>query len=364
MKKWKISLILGVILTILGVVNFHQGQLSAEIVALKHPGHIQISPKDCANLVKNLNKTRHVGEGKDVPGDPWYLLKITDKKGIRCYSFTEARSLFDMEKNTQIELPQKTVDVLDEYLEGIKKKSPFGILIPWDEVDIIFPRMAKGKIRDLETGLTFNIQRRGGNLHADVQPLTAQDTKTFKEIYGNRWSWRRRAVILEIGHKKIAASMNGMPHGQGAIYGNNFPGHFCLHFYKSHTHSKNLDLAHQLMVLKAAGQLENHLYVKTAPEMVDIALTALRENDHQLVILSYVINQEIAYTLEYMKKVAGLKIHSIKEVEVDKKYLVDLEWYCVDNGNNYREIIELFIERSPHGFLVRPEGLRGIYKKS
>ena len=146
MKKWKISLILGVILTILGVVNFHQGQLSAEIVALKHPGHIQLSPKDCANLVKNLNKTRHVGEGKDVPGDPWYLLKITDKKELDVILLLKPGAYL-IWKNTQIELPQKTVDVLDEYLEGIKEES-FWHLNTLGRGRYNFPRMAKGKNKE------------------------------------------------------------------------------------------------------------------------------------------------------------------------------------------------------------------------
>ena len=43
-----------------------------------------------------------------------------------------------------------------------------------------------------------------------------------------------------------AASMNGMPHGTDMISGNNFDGHFCIHFHKSKTHGTDkVDAVHQ-----------------------------------------------------------------------------------------------------------------------
>ena len=46
--------------------------------------------------------------------------------------------------------------------------------------------------------------------------------------------------------------MNGMPHGTSSISGNNFDGHFCIHFYKSKTHgTQNVDSAHQNCVARA-----------------------------------------------------------------------------------------------------------------
>ena len=52
----------------------------------------------------------------------------------------------------------------------------------------------------------------------------------MKEIYGE-WSWERRAIIVVVGGRRIAASMAGMPHGAGLIKDNDFPGHFCVHFW-------------------------------------------------------------------------------------------------------------------------------------
>ena len=46
--------------------------------------------------------------------------------------------------------------------------------------------------------------------------------------------------------------MNGMPHGTQTISGNNFDGHFCIHFYGSKTHgSKKVDAMHQNCVAEA-----------------------------------------------------------------------------------------------------------------
>ncbi len=72
----------------------------------------------------------------------------------------------------------------------------------------------------------------------------------MKMIYGGKWSWKRKAIIIELDNgRRIAASMNGMPHGGGAIRENKFYGHFCIHFKDSKTHvTGNIDMAHQIMV--------------------------------------------------------------------------------------------------------------------
>ena len=81
----------------------------------------------------------------------------------------------------------------------------------------------------------------------------------MKEIYGGKWSWKRRAIIVIHQDQWIAASMHGMPHGAGALE-NDFPGHFCIHFYGSKTHRTNsMDLSHKLMILKAAGKLQEYV---------------------------------------------------------------------------------------------------------
>lgn len=125
-------------------------------------------------------------------------------------------------------------------------------LLHWDVAKTIFKTRAT--IIDCVTGLSFEVQRRGGYNHADAEPLTTADTEVMKKIYGGKWSWTRRAVVVVVGSRRIAASINGMPHGGCQIKNNNFNGHFCVHFLGSRTHaSALLDSDHQRMVHAAAG---------------------------------------------------------------------------------------------------------------
>jgi len=108
---------------------------------------------------------------------------------------------------------------------------------------------------DVETGIKFNVIMVGGHNHADVEPATKSDTAKLKKIYGGEWSWSRRAVVVKISGKWIAASINGMPHGYETVSGNGMDGQVCIHFLNSKTHVRNLpDADHQAMVRKAAGK--------------------------------------------------------------------------------------------------------------
>jgi len=115
----------------------------------------------------------------------------------------------------------------------------------------VIPKGATFKVKDIKTGKVFTCKRWSGYNHLDAEPKTASDTATMLSIYGH-WSWKRRAVLVKYNGHVYAASMNGMPHGTGTISGNNFDGHFCIHFYKSKTHgSGQVDEAHQNCVATA-----------------------------------------------------------------------------------------------------------------
>jgi len=126
------------------------------------------------------------------------------------------------------------------------------ILLDWfNGGSTTFYKGATAKVIDVETNLSFTVIRKGGTNHADCEPATAADTAVMKKLYGT-WSWERRAIIVEVNGKRIAASMNGMPHSVDWISGNNFNGHFCIHFLNSRTHGTNkVDSDHQAMVQKA-----------------------------------------------------------------------------------------------------------------
>ncbi|AOT69150.1 peptidoglycan-binding domain-containing protein [Geosporobacter ferrireducens] len=121
----------------------------------------------------------------------------------------------------------------------------------------IVPRGTVFKTIDVETGKEFNAKRTYGTNHADSETLTKEDTAIMKELYGQKWSWDRRAIIVEIGDQRLPASMAGMPHGTQFIKDNNMEGHFDIHFLGSKTHGTNrVDPWHQKTVQTAQSNID------------------------------------------------------------------------------------------------------------
>jgi hypothetical protein len=85
-------------------------------------------------------------------------------------------------------------------------------------------------VRDIRTGITYNLRVLSVGGHLDVEPITTADTDALFRSYGSRWSWAARPVFVTIGGRTFAAAMTGMPHSVSSIMNNGVNGHFCLHF--------------------------------------------------------------------------------------------------------------------------------------
>ncbi|MEH6996469.1 hypothetical protein V7075_27820 [Neobacillus drentensis] len=219
-------------------------------------------------------------------------------------------------------------------------------MLPWEEVNNVLPKYSKFTVLDLETGKKFKVQRRAGSHHADVQPLTPKDTKIMKKIYGGKWSWKRRAIIVISNEQWIAGSMHGMPHGGGALK-NNFPGHFCIHFFGSTTHrTSTMDLSHMLMVYKAAGKLEEYLSITSPYETVEAYIAGLKQQD------SYISKLISVQKLEW-KPILG-KIENVRitrmpilpaedlKQEISMDVPIEIDWFIKNRGGqHYRGEIHL-----------------------
>jgi hypothetical protein len=191
-------------------------------------------------------------------------------------------------------------------------------VLSWDQVNNIMPKYTIFTIIDVETGLSFKVQRRAGSQHADVQPLTYKDTKIMKKIYNGKWSWNRRAILVLVEDQMIAASMHGMPHGAGALK-NGFPGHFCVHFWGSTTHKRDkMDPAHQLMILKASGKLDDYLTQIDPYKMIEIF--ALAVNNHDKGILGETIAKN-----KYKQKLTTKMIKDISYFSITGMSLLPME---------------------------------------
>lgn len=212
-------------------------------------------------------------------------------------------------------------------------------MLPWKQVNRILPKYSKFTVLDVETGKKFKVQRRAGSHHADVQPLNAHETKIMKSIYGGKWSWKRRAIIVIHGDQWIAASMHGMPHGGGALK-NNFPGHFCIHFYGSTTHRTNfMDLSHKLMILKAAGKLEGYLYGANPYDAVTAFIAGMKQQDPKIVQL---LSLQTINWKKLMHNIDNVRLSSMPVLpaedlteELSLEIPVEVDWVIKGSGKQH-----------------------------
>ncbi|PKM78210.1 MAG: hypothetical protein CVU90_02770 [Firmicutes bacterium HGW-Firmicutes-15] len=215
-----------------------------------------------------------------------------------------------------------------------------GAFLNWDEVKGDFPKNAEATVIDVDSQLSFRVQRRGGYNHVDVQPLTSADSATMKKIYNGNWTWKRKAVVIKLDNgQMIAASMNGMPHGQGAISGNDFNGHFCIHFKNSKTHgSKKVDMAHQLMIWKAANVLDQQLALLNPQEIVGVFITAIDQKDMKIAAKLIDSTDNIEPLLRSLETIDNIKADKINKVE-GNRFRVDLRLVFNNSKNEIRKNI-------------------------
>ena len=106
-------------------------------------------------------------------------------------------------------------------------------------------------ITDVLTGKSFNGRIQSTGYHADVEPKTAEDTKTMCAIWGvadaNSISYTRKAILVTATVNgttyTYAASMYGEVHGSQTITDNDYDGQFCVHFRHSTTSDTQIEYA-------------------------------------------------------------------------------------------------------------------------
>ena len=112
-------------------------------------------------------------------------------------------------------------------------------LIEWSVASSIIPQNVPLTVIDVRTGLRFQMKSFSHGSHADLFPVTTEDTDIIRYVFGGSWTWTPRPVVLFVGDRSFAASMSGMPHGGGVNRNNGMNGHLCMHFLHSRTHNGN-----------------------------------------------------------------------------------------------------------------------------
>ena len=125
------------------------------------------------------------------------------------------------------------------------------------EIDAAFPVDTTVTITDFNTGKSFQMTRKGGVGHADVEPPDADAYKAYIDCFGGSPNWEKRAVIVTIGGTNYAASLAGNEQGEDTISDNTMAGHTCLYFSGSVSDVLGFaDKEHDEMVQIAAGEIQ------------------------------------------------------------------------------------------------------------
>ncbi len=275
----------------------------------------------------------------------WYGRKqVTLSIGTGDYVYSyDGKYLYNNAKSTRLQPDEQTVKLLNDNFEVLARDT-FATIKSWSQVNKLLPVKSTARIYDLETGLSFMVQRRAGTYHADVQPLTEEDTAIMKDIFKDKWTWKRRAIIVQTGNIRIAASMNGMPHGQGALR-NNFPGHFCIHFYNSLTHgSRSRDTAHHIMIAKAGGTLESHLKTATPLEVANTFLLGMEQQDQYLLkVTSKIIEPKDLSLLDNLDNWEDINFETPKlkdDAHTKMFYVIPVELGLLPKNSNQRTYLQ------------------------
>ncbi|WNR46490.1 hypothetical protein [Paenibacillus roseipurpureus] len=225
---------------------------------------------------------------------------------------TPSGELVDWSTKHTVQLSSQAQAALRNQVQSLRAKH-YGELLTWEDASRVLPKFSSFTVLDVESGLSFEGQRRAGSHHADVQPLTKADSATLKSIYGGKWSWNRRAVLVQLGGRSLAASMHGMPHGGDGIPGNDFDGHFCIHFLGSVTHgSRSVDPAHQVMVHRAAGLLTDYVSKLSPWALIDVWISGAHQGDLQL--LQVTTGQEQALHVRSMRRLSKSEERDVSQL--------------------------------------------------
>ncbi len=130
-----------------------------------------------------------------------------------------------------------------------------GQLVDWGQLKDSLAVGTGYTVTDFNTGKQFVMVYLGGENHAEMECASASDTAVFKEIFNTDSSFYKRPVVLTVEGRLIAASLQGHPHGEDQVAGNEMSGHACMHFNGSLSHVGMLpDAEHRNHVFTAAGQ--------------------------------------------------------------------------------------------------------------
>ncbi|MBQ7868474.1 MAG: hypothetical protein IJ354_10060, partial [Clostridia bacterium] len=84
-----------------------------------------------------------------------------------------------------------------------------------------------------QSGISFTLYVMSRGRHADVEPLTAEDTAKMMKAWNNEVTWTPKTVYIKLPDGRWSlATMHNVAHGSQVISGNDFDGQNCVHFLR------------------------------------------------------------------------------------------------------------------------------------
>ncbi|RYD03872.1 hypothetical protein N752_17475 [Desulforamulus aquiferis] len=159
--------------------------------------------------------------------------------------------------------------------------------------------------------------------------------------------------------------MNGMPHGSGAIRGNDFRGHFCIHFRDSKVHQSGKEnLAHQMMIWKSAGKFREMVATMRPEEVIEVFFTAIDQQSVDLAIktLDNPSNKEMDFLKLLDSEIERIKVQRIRQSGGNfSNYLTYLTLRYRDDSKDVEKRIELRMNETPdEGWKLQGDGLEQL----
>ena len=93
-----------------------------------------------------------------------------------------------------------------------------------------------------KSGISFTLYVMSRGRHADVEPLTAEDTAKMMRAWNNEVTWTPKVVYIKLPDGRWSlATMHNVAHGSQTIKGNDFDGQNCVHFLRDMDECKEND---------------------------------------------------------------------------------------------------------------------------
>lgn len=229
---------------------------------LSNPNYIYVGQKliinNLTSTTPNIQTTNYIVKY----GDNLWSIAEKFNTTMNCIYKSNLLSSYTIMPGQILTIPVNSITVVKPVgisIYAAKKSNSYGDIYTWENARRLFTVDTIGTLKDIDTGISFNIKYYGGSNHADIIPLTQSDTDKIKKIFGS-WSWsKKRPMILYFKqgntYYQLAVSMTGMPHSTTNIYTNGISGHFDMYFYNSTSHvSNSMDGTHQNNILKASGR--------------------------------------------------------------------------------------------------------------